>query len=562
MKYFTGIFLIAVFFQLNATAQTTKIDEIDIKLNKASVLTASYPFDIPFVIKGEAPTNTVSINFRYRIKPDDTQENNGYKSWMHLPEPDGDYFLSDVWVNQGDKNFALYCKGMHPNVMYDFKFEIIKNLVLDTNQRKAIKRQLATAIQHFYAKQLAGPGTIIASDVAILNTDLHKILKKELIDESKEEKLMLKGNPPTVYIPDVATNLIGPYNLIADKFNTQMSAQNLILGNLALLNPELNTISKALIAEINTALSNKTVLQARSKELLEIKFNPSLEDFKNYTLRDGLKVLKALANKPTLLNDLTAGKVKISNSDFVDFNSTTPHLESIYFLNNLLWVLHEGVLVELAAKGKPRVMFKSLISTFMVYFKGYDANMRNWSKTVNEAAAALNSFPDLTLDLVSMQSLHYMPVIIPDVVTNKTPYLSANGGIGYSTSFQSALSYYGANFYFSPVNKRAKLSDFRGINYWKKVLFVNVSIANYFGSRPKTTSSILGEDSPSNLYIGLGARLNRIVELNAGFIPFKSALNPVTNNKDLRADFVVGAAIDVNLISAFGAVAQKLKITP
>jgi hypothetical protein len=407
----------------------------------------------------------------------------------------------------------------------------------------------------FYNKFLEG-GSIANNDVNNLNAELNKILGKQLSDDLVNKKLKKKEDSEKDYELNVRTNLKPQFDKITgatkDQYNATQKANSyteVVLDNLK---------TGVLLIEANDVLSAKVKLNDISKELLDVKFSPSLEGFKNYTVRDGLRVLRIICLTPDQFNRITKGKARIFNSEIVDSDKIDP--ESIYFLKSLIKQLSEGALVDISAKQAPRVLFSSLRSMI----QPMDSLTESIEKLViakNKAVELISGFPDFTLNVVTLESRNYTAVTVPDVTTEKTPYISANGGIGYSTAFTSAVNYYGANFYLAPVNKKAPLRTFKGWNLIKKIVCVNVAVSNYFGTRHQNTSSILGGNG-TDLLLGLGFRVNRIIEFNTSWLPYKSGTNPIISNKELKCDFIIGAAIDVNLLVAFSSVAKGLKLIP
>jgi hypothetical protein len=559
MKYLAPLLFLLFYGSTGVYAQTERIEEVQLELNKNGILNANYPFDIQFLMKGAAPKNAGSITFSYQVQPKSKTES-GYASWLSLPvrNPEAkEFYGPDTWTNSGDNNFVIYCKGIHPNLKYNFKFDIIYNLASDSVKRGLLRKKLGTLIREFYTKEITNE-FITPESVQELNTKIDLILNKELSDHSSGRKLRLKSDTTQDYHADVRTNLSKAYNIISGRVGKLISVKNSIYSSSHILGPLLQRNRLPLIAEVNLALSPKTVLLPVSKELLDTRFCPGLQEFKQYTLRDGLKVLKTLAQTPSYLDSILKGKYKIANQEIIP--APAIHPESIYFLKILFDNLNEGYLIIEEGDKKDHILFQSIVKPFLIELHPLESTILSYIDAQKKAETAIADFPDITLELVSFQSLNFTALTIADVSTNKTPYISANGGIGYSSAFQKAITYYGANFYLAPVNKRARISDFKGWNYLRKVLFINVSIANYFGDRHQMTTSILGEGSSSDLFLGLGVRLNRVLEINMGGIPYKTAFNPITNEKNLKFDFVVGAAIDVNLISAFSSVGKTLKI--
>jgi hypothetical protein len=267
------------------------------------------------------------------------------------------------------------------------------------------------------------------------------------------------------------------------------------------------------------------------------------------------KVLVPIGNLSVFLK----GERKIQNADLVIVPG--PDYQSLYVFDALLKHLASGVLKD-TINNRETGRFSNLqdldnSGNLRRFISAYSRLEENRKKLEGLIA----SFPDFTAEIVLADALSLETVSIPDVVTEKTPYISAEGGISYSTSFRSALSYTGANFYLSPINKKAPLNTFKGWNLFKKMFCFNVAIGNFFGARPANSFSILGDDSKSDLLVGMGLRLGRVIKVNAHWLPYKTTnSNTLAIKKDLRTDFIVSIGADVNLLKALGNVGKVLKL--
>jgi len=100
------------------------------------------------------------------------------------------------------------------------------------------------------------------------------------------------------------------------------------------------------------------------------------------------------------------------------------------------------------------------------------------------------NFPDLTAQIVTSSANIYNTITIPDVTTEKTPYVSVEGGFGYAPYFNQAFNCVSANIYFSPVNKKTWYKTYKNIPYtFIKSFCINIGYMTYFGDRPVNTQS-------------------------------------------------------------------------
>ncbi|MDB5006266.1 MAG: hypothetical protein JWP45_659 [Mucilaginibacter sp.] len=544
-----------------AFAQTQAQDKVTVDLNSSSIGSATLPFDVPFFLTGKAPDNCVQINFSYLLKPDSRGH---FRSWATLPveNPDGvTYIPSGIpWVLQnGETNFNVLCMGIHPDLHYAFRFEEIKTILPDDKKLADMRQQIATRISQFSTTYAAVPFYQPAVDQ--LGHDLTAIVNSEFVLNANE-RLKQKGNPKLDYVVDMkgklnryTAQMLIAEGIVADETDNLSGTGGAYATT---LEDEFNLRRAALLQDINTLLADHNNLTDGAKALLDLQVAPSTDPFKAYTLRNGLLVLKKLCQNQARLDMLVNGTAQISNNDIVDATAISP--QSLNFLNVLIAFLADGNLTTTAAAPN-NVMFG--------YLGDLNSDLHDVAQSTQKVAdnkakiAALTAtIPDLSANIVLSETFTTDVVSIADVSTAATPYISVDGGLGYASSFGSAFSYVGTNIYLAPVNKKAPLSTFKGWNKWKKMICVSVGYATMYGDRPPHTYSILGSSSKSDLFVGLGLRVNRIFKFTFDCMPYTISYNPVTNDKHVKAGFVAGIGIDVNLLGALGGVAKGLALIP
>lgn len=580
-----AVFFLVAFIGLYtpAQAQVEAKDKVEIRMNSHDIANAIYQFDVPFNLVGPVPPGTRKILFSYKVSNDKKWEkkdgSTDFPNWITLPvrHPDGSFFKSATWINSGsDQNFTLHCPGMHPNMKYDFFFEIIKDPNVDDKARAALKKKLSETILAFY--EVAMVDGFDPGDLADLNNNLLTLLKAEFkIDCDGVVELREKCNDQNRYVVDVAADpdINNAYSILTGLSATRKNALDVLFegtNTVGQLVTALREHQQLILDTIDILLADKTALTKFSKAILEQPFNPSLDAFRAYTLKDGLQILRKLALVPDHLAAIFKGDEKIVNKDFVASDKVdVPTLRFLYRLlhylsENIMQYVENGKLITVfyvhppVAEGQLAPPPNKYEEILQLLGTSFDAALE-LAKATDELEVGKTTFPDLVANIVQFQSLAADVISLADVSTNKTPYISAEGGIGYSTSFQNAFSYYGANFYLTPVNKKAPLKTFRGWNLVKKMMCVNLGISNFFGKRPADSYSILGDDSGSDLLIGLGVRTGRVVKINFDWMPYKTnRSNPLAAGKIIKADFIISIGADINLLSAFSNVAKALRL--
>ena len=552
--------LMAAFLCAGLLAQTP--ESVTVALNKNSIKNTTYPFDVPFFFKGKIPDNCTRIIFSYKVSEREKRKKKGFRKWISLPsrENAGQYFLSDDRpFRPSDGEFMILCRGLHPNIYYDFKFEVIKEPALDDKAKTEIRQKMSDKLVEFVKVNINGFGE---QQLKELNDNLTKIIMDKVITDP-DNQVLRKKNSTTPYSVNIRTELRTDFNNFTVQANRIVDAtKNLkpdgLIKETTALFKSINAADAGnqFLKELSELLASKIPLTDASKVWLDINIAPALEGFKSYTLRNGLVVLKKLSQSPVLLQEIFDGQKKISNNDLVA--SSSIDTESIYFINEVISFLNAGNLTNTQAEPN-NIMFRQL-GSLAEYLNKTAAEFRTLADANAQIAAFTAKLPDLTADLLVTNSISTETITIPEVETQNTAYISIDGGLGYGSAFESVFSSYGANLYLSPVNKKARLSTFKGWNRFTKQFCFSLGVANQFGTRPENTQSILGSGS-TDLYVGMGYRLGRIIKLNISGMPYTAVTNPITNRKTLKMQFFGGVGIDINLIGALGTLGKTLKIT-
>jgi hypothetical protein len=429
----------------------------------------------------------------------------------------------------------------------------------DEAGKTGLKNKIGNQLKNFFT---AHANTAIQpSDITQLESSINTVIQNHLGITAPAKTLRIKTNPANNYSFDINSSFSLAVQQITTS-TTNIAGANANLngaGNLkSSFRNELNTQQQAVINTIDGIIDGSITLSKLSKELLTVPNSPGITEFKEYKLIDGLKALRTLCLVPNHSDLLFDGSERIQNSTII--SSTKRHYESIYYLESIIRDIANGLLIGNTAGNPPANIFSNL-STLKTLIEGVAAKYR-----IIEAGEKLldninNTVPDLTTELVIAESQVADVISFPDVVTDKTPYISAEGGVGYATGLALAYSYYGTNFYFSPINKKGQLRNFKGLNLLKKVVCFNLGIANFFGTRRENTYSLLGKTSNSDIIAGAGFRLGRVIKINITGLPYKTNNdNPLSGKYKTKADFSFSIGADVNILKAFGDLARTLNI--
>jgi hypothetical protein len=425
---------------------------------------------------------------------------------------------------------------------------------LDTKTEAEMRSKLANRLEAFFKSK---------ETTAITQAELiaeNAALKAVVLSYFPGKKLLFKSDPTKVFyfdafnMTDVSANLafVSSTNLHTAKTNYNSAVTDLL--------DEMALVRNQILEDIDAIQNGKLEINPYSKEVLSLPFNPGLSEFKDYTLLDGLKLLRRLSLPGShILRMLLNDSLRITNNSFT-VTEGKRHPESVLFIATLLEELGNQLIKDTKAGiESPRfAYFSNDMKTALQEIWKYSLEITDAETQFDKIEASL---PDILARIVQFEALESDVLPVVDVVSESTPYISAEAGLSYTHSFRYATHYRGANIYFVPIEKRAPLSSFRGHNRILKSLCLQIGVSNFFGDRPQNTRSLLGKEAKTDLNLALGWRLNRIIKLNAGIIPYKTNIkNVLSDNFELKGAGYVSIGLDVNLLKAFGDVATLLSL--
>lgn len=550
-------FLISLFVLISiaARSQNSKLDVIQLGPELKSLRAVEWPYDIPFYLTVPIDADVVSMTMNYRIEDSNLRK----KGWISFPhnkvaKDKKDGFLETPIPSDKDifdkTRYSFLVPGLHPNIKYNFKFEVIKKVSLDAKLVTEMREKLAAELNRFFESR---------RNTAISGDDLKKedtVLSKIVTSYFPGKDLRFKKNSKTNFSYK-AFDLSPAVNLALAQSDDFEEANNTFKSASQNMRKEFDTARKKILSDIDSIQSGKLKMNRYSKEVLALPFNPGLKEFAGYSLLDGLKLLRQMS-LPTSkdLKLIMEDTFRITNNSFARTGGKR-HAETILFVASLLQELSNGVLRD-TVKGIEVARF-AYLKAMETWLTEITDNIPIMIKAEAEMDRVKELLPDILANIVQFES--YEAVILPmvDVVSENTPYVSAEGGIAYIGPFESVARYSGANIYFSPINKKASMGKLRFGYRMLKMLSLQVGVMTHFGDRPVNTKSLIGGNS--DLSLGIGLRLNRIIKINAGIVSYKTnADNAISNDYKLKGAGFFSIGLDVNILKAFGKVGTLLNL--
>ncbi|MEH0156530.1 hypothetical protein V6R21_20445 [Limibacter armeniacum] len=160
-------------------------------------------------------------------------------------------------------------------------------------------------------------------------------------------------------------------------------------------------------------------------------------------------------------------------------------------------------------------------------------------KTIKE------SFPDI-LDGVytNWYSTTNISLYAP-VDTQETPYVGVDFGFVVAPDISTTFAFEGINFHLRPVNRNAKFSYLKGIDWWLKRTSFTIGMAQRINTTNDRFDKLTSIGSP---LIGVGFRINRMIRVGAVSLFYKEKNeNPVIEDVNTKNTWAITMSLDTEL---------------
>lgn len=163
------------------------------------------------------------------------------------------------------------------------------------------------------------------------------------------------------------------------------------------------------------------------------------------------------------------------------------------------------------------------------------------------------SMSDETIQFIGLNNT------IPGTIESRASiYISQSAGAGYSARTGNIISYLNYSFFFRPVNQEISLDTYKGGDFWKVRLCLNVGFTfnKITTNRNGTISGTLGDKA---IVLGAGFRLLSFLklDLNNAFY-YLDDPNPLIKHKRFNSSPVIGLSLNMNIAKLFAGQANPL----
>lgn len=538
-----------LFFFILATntliAQVRATQEVAFDLDKRSI--GTLPFDERFKLSG-FDTTYDKIKFSYSISDDFEDKKPNYFA--------GGSMQLKIDKSTGKAIFPEVIGPLHPNVVYDFKFEVSKKIDLDDDKEKALQEDVFKLINTHFKDVKAVDGPAITAFKASLQALLEQYAGTDQIVDAIGNKIDYTVTP--LFKTEIQSTLD---TLEKDYFK---------LNTVYKKGDPLNQVTKAQDNAITTLSSDKIlvifqklswVLEKDSrisdlfKALLKAPINPLPGANEKLTMRQYLDFI--IEDPITEISSVINGKAKIVGNTHLRIESLD--VASIKLLKVVFDKLTRNSVKN--SRGNP-IFFPDEVNSIK-YLRGrFDEIIKkqtDYLERKQRIKTAPERIPNLLKNAIAKRDIKISEQVNIAVLAEENAYIGLDTGVGYAFGSANGLfTYQGANFYFRPVNHRTPFSELKGTDAFLKRFSLYLGIAQIITDEEDRFEGLLGD---SSLLVGVGFRLNRGFRINIGGLvhSIKDRI-PTVDNKNITVSPTVSLSIDINLIKAIGAVGGALNL--
>jgi hypothetical protein len=525
---------------LSSISQTKGLQEVDVDLGSGSFTgSLGLPFDVPFRITGPITAGLRKVTVKYRIQKDE------HRNWMRFPQKEkGKWSKPDDWVYIDDpvkdQKFRLTVGPLHPNVGYEFKYEILKIPGLNPTQYENLRVSIFESLINF----LETPTELSDPNIARLNAELNKKMQVAVGSGT------ILNKDETPFVLDILQDpLRATTDAIIDCNLAISDAQSRINSYIDAFK-RWNRHFQLLKNQLDRIVLNPAILNAAAKAIWDAPVAPLIQSVKDIKFSE----LAGFITDPSQhFDEVMAGNQKITKPGLAI--STSPDPASFELLNAFFEIIASGKITNTA--NPPANFFagmqNSFTGTFLPAVTGIQTEYDLIKEQKKIKADLLLKFPNVLADKLISLTVVLLDRSMSDAVSQSTPYIGLDLGFSFTPAYSQLFAYEGVNFYFVPVNKEASLSRMKGLlNNLSKRFSIHIGLTqSLITAENKNYQALI--NNVGSLLAGFGLRFSRITRLNVGTIFFyEKNPNPLIDKKDLKKMYCFSFTFDINIAKALG----------
>ena len=457
----------------------------------------------------------------------------------------------------GKARFPNKIGPLHPNVPYDFKFQVSKEITLTSKEEEALRSDIFKLVEEDFKDVKKIDSGKINDFKSNLQALLTKYAKTDQILQRNGEPLDVTKTPlfTTELHPILSKIELNYYTINSDYLSNGSDNQISNSKTAALKALFSSEKDEAIFRSLSSVLFNNRSISNSFKGVLDSPINPISGNNEKLTLRQYLEFI--LEEPESKISDVINGLVKINGNDHIKANG--PDISSIKLLSNII----EKLTRKSIRKGNGDDFFNTNEVDFLRLAKikvdAYLDKLSDYKFRLQEIKKSKNEIPNILRNTIAKKDIKISEEVVIDVFAEKNAYIGLDAGLGFAFGKANGLfTYQGANFYFRPVNHQTPFSDLEGADEFWKRFSLYVGIAQVITIEEDDYEPLVGD---SSVLIGTGFRLNRGFRLNiGGLLHYKKDVNPIIDNKTITVSPTLSLSVDINLVKAIGVVGTALNL--
>lgn len=560
--------------------KTIRVDIKEEKVNDADL--ANIPFDESFELKGENLNgNEKFVRVRYGINGyyrNDVQDKPHYKPSKHyfltkstLPmAKDGTILVARSHINNG--KFKIDIPPLHPNENYNLFFDFTVPLQLSEAKKNNLDNKVVAQVDLIFEDF---DGTSDESDLDrlrdIISSEVQLATNNAVIylDSDTERKLSDIDILDLPAIKNLVSNIYAKKQEVRELMK-DLNEPNSISGASSLINffyvkgSKLINSLKILTSsqQYDSFKDNKIEASLNSfatysylYEFLINDYEQNTSGWQNFNLQNHqLEDLRDKDNNSWLYKIITgSAKFKDNKIVFAQFYDVS----SLLILN-----LAFEKLLSLESSDNESLLNRNEIAELL----GYMDSLIRKSKAIQETILSLETIKTNVPSILNGTFSDWTVKIgfSTDVVidSKETPYIGLDIGYLWTPSISSSFISQSVNFHFLPVNRNAKISQYKSLSHKiLKNVSVSFGLAQRIGDYDNDRFVKLTDlGSP---YVGLGFRISRMVRLSGGVLFYNEEdPSPIISRKVAKGAVYASLNLDFKLKDALGIVGNLFKSNP
>ena len=460
------------------------------------------------------------------------------------------YTMPSGWNFTPDVDAAFEVDPLHPNVTYQFRFNVFEKID-ETRQTELSRKLFAT-----YDREI----TTAFQNASISQDEYTRVITSLLEEIEKVVNLtqLYDQHGDEVSLMDTLENELvafeDKYIVLDDRVST--AEDQIRTKSLPTISGLLNgTAGQSFLKKVQAWVKDPKLLGDHAQKLWDAPLNPAIAS--QSTVKMSTVGTIIVDNLPSgVFDSLLVGSADIKGQSVVP--TQTDHLGTVELLGTFFQVVNSSAFQLKRSVPAVTGAEKTALQNIIGELEGIVRQVKKKTALQPQLTGLQNAFPDLLRNVLARQPYLYIADRASlDLGGNENAYFSLDVGLGNGPVFEKYFTYQALNLYAVPVNKRADISAYPWGRRQLKRTSLLVGLTSTGIDEEETGDKKLF--AAGSLVGGIGYRFHRFVKLNVGVLTFRQVdANPVVQKTRIKSTFFAALSIDINVAKAFKDIGSAL----